>query len=168
MSSLELVLFSFARTGRNERRQETDLIRVAAWLIVSVLLAYVYAAGMLGSSYVKAGLRVSFGERIDYVLALAWLIGAFYVISSYIFYAKEMMLVFADDELYVEKGAYFRVLMYGLVFTGTLFFVCCFHYDVVRPFLVNALLYADVPLSLAMPLILICIVRKKSSQRTGR
>jgi hypothetical protein len=188
MSSLELVLFSFARTGKNERRQGADLIRVAAWLIVSVLLAYVYTVGMLGSGYVKSSLRVSFGEKIDYVLALSWLIGAFYVISSYVFYAKEMLLVFADDEIYVKEckvGAggeqrgrswigiegqvtYFRFLMYGLIFTGTLFFVCCFHYDVVRPFLINALLYVDVPLSLIMPFILICIVRKKSSQHSGR
>jgi hypothetical protein len=188
MSSLELVLFSFARTGKNERRQGADLIRVAAWLIVSVLLAYVYTVGMLGSGYVKSSLRVSFGEKLDYVLALSWLIGAFYVISSYVFYAKEMMLVFADDEIYVKEckvGAggeqrgrswigiegqvtYFRFLMYGLIFTGTLFFVCCFHYDVVRPFLINVLLYVDVPLSLIMPFALICIVRKKSSQHSGR
>jgi hypothetical protein len=168
MSSLELVLFSFARTGKNERRQGADLIRVAAWLIVSVLLAYVYTVGMLGSGYVKSSLRVSFGEKLDYVLALSWLIGAFYVISSYVFYAKEMMLVFSDDEIYVEKKAYFRVLMYGLIFTGTLFFVCCFHYDVVRPYLINVLLYVDVPLSLIMPFILMCIVRKKSSQHAGR
>jgi hypothetical protein len=175
MSSFELALFSFARTGKNERRQGVDLIRVSVWIIVSVLLAYVYVLGMLGNKYVESGNSISFGNKADYVLALSWLIGAFFVISSYIFYVKEMMLAFTDDVIYAKEadvGAArkgrseigsqgerqatgFRILMYALIFTGTLLFVCCFHYDVVRVFMINWLVYGDVPLSLLMPAALI-------------
>jgi hypothetical protein len=156
MSSFELVLFSFARS---RRRQGVDLIRVAVWLIVSVILAYIYVLGMLGSRYVESGSRLSLGNKMDYVLALSWLIGAFFVISSYMFYTKEM--IFA-----ISEGC--KSLLYGLIFAGTLFFVCCFHYDVLRAFMINWLVYFDVALSLLLPGILIMITGLHSRNKCGR
>jgi hypothetical protein len=54
-----------------------------------------------------------------------------------------------------RQVTYFRILVYGLIFTGTLFFVCCFHYDAVRPAMINWLVYFDVALSLLLPAVLI-------------
>jgi hypothetical protein len=166
MSSFELVLFSFGRTRKNERRQGMDIIRVAVWLGVSVVLAYVYVLGMLGSRYVESGIRISFGNKLDYVLALAWLIGGFFVISSYIFYVKEMLRTLMDDENYVNnqpnvQSIYSRSLMYGLIFAVTLFFVCCFHYDSVRQYMISWLIYADVVLSLLLPFVISLKCRMK-------
>lgn len=167
MSSFELVLFSFARTKKSEKRSGMDIIRVAVWMIVSILLSYVYVLGMFGSRYVRFTTRLSLGNRMDYVLAISWLIGAFFVASSYIFYAKEMLMTFAIDEIYVkEKGEeHFKILIYGLLFAGVLFFVCCLHYDITRTYVVNWLVYGDTALSLLLPGVVVISLLQLCSDR---
>jgi hypothetical protein len=100
-------------------------------------------------------------------LAISWLIGAFFVASSYIFYAKEMLMTFAIDEIYVkEKGEeHFKILIYGLLFAGVLFFVCCLHYDITRTYVVNWLVYADTALSLLLPGVVVISLLQLCSDR---
>jgi hypothetical protein len=151
MSTFELLLFSFARSRRTESRHISDLVRVAVWVVVSVLLAYVYILGMLGNRCVASGNRISLGNKLDYVFIMCWLIGAFFVISSYIFYAKEVMNTLVNDR---------TITMYALIFAGVLFFVSCFNYEAVRIMMINWLVYGDVLLSLGLPAFVISAAKR--------
>lgn len=160
MSTFELMIFPLSRPGKRGAVwfECVDYLKLVLWVFITVVIAYLYVLGMVGRDYmVKAeGFRISFGTAIDYALAGAWLIGAFYVASSYIFYAKEFLMEIADSsEDTGNRMGRGYILIVALLLAGVIFFVCCIDYDRTGSYIMRYLIYADTVVSMIVPAVII-------------
>ncbi len=158
-TSTELSLFSLPRIkDRNWRNP----LKTGLWILISILLAYIFIIGILGGHWVAKDPQASLNvmeaafvpgdvvERADYPVLIFWIIGVFAVASGYMFFAKEAWLSTLRHRS--KKGNKLGML---LVMAAVIGFAFLWSLKVPSMYLAKYILWADVALSLLIPVIAI-------------
>ena len=158
-SSTELMMFTLPHQKDNNWR---NALKTGLWILISILLAYIFIIGILGGHWVASDSQAALNvmeaafipgkviERADYPVLAFWVIGVFAVISGYMFYAKESLLT--GGCLRNKKQG--RVCMW-VVMAAVVLLAWVWSLEDVDIYLAKYLLWADVAISLILPLILI-------------
>lgn len=159
-TSTELMLFSlpYQREGNWRNALKTGL-----WILISIFLAYMFIIGIMGGHWVASDSQAALNvmeaafipggviQRADYPVLAFWVIGVFAIISGYIFYAKEAL--FTGFKLKNKRQG-----KYGLwaVLVAVVILAWVWSIEGIAIYFAGYMLWADVAISLILPLILIC------------
>ncbi len=158
-TSTELSLFTLPH--QNERNWRNPL-KTGLWILISILLSYVCIIGILGGHWVSSDAQASLNvmeaafipgdviKRADYPVLIFWIIGVFAVVSGYMFFAKEAFL--SGVRLSVKhKG---RIGIWTIM-TAVLLFTFLWSKKVTSTYMAAYMLWADVAISLLIPILAI-------------
>ncbi len=162
MSTSELLLFTMPYQKENSWR---NALKLGLWILISIFLAYIFIIGILGGHWVasdsQAALNVmeaafipgGFIERADYPVLIFWVIGVFAIVSGYIFYARkgwEICRACIKGSA-VTKGK----LSLWIVMILACLAAWLWSLPNISVYLAQYMLWADVAISLIIPVILL-------------
>ncbi|MBQ8166486.1 MAG: GerAB/ArcD/ProY family transporter [Lachnospiraceae bacterium] len=171
-TSTELSLFSLPRLRERNWRNP---LKTGLWIIISILLAYVFIIGILGGHWVAKDPQASLNvmeaafvpgdvvERADYPVLIFWIIGVFAVVSGYMFFAKE-----AGLSLLRRRNKRNRRIGVVIVMAVVLGFTFLWSLKVPSIYLSRYMLWADVAISLLIPVAAILRHRVNVAAITGK
>lgn len=159
LSSTELMLFTLPHQKENNWR---NTLKTGIWILIAIFLAYVFVIGILGGHWVASDSQASLNvmeaafvpgevlERADYPVLAFWIIGVFAIISGYMFYAKEAFLI--GTRLWNRKNG--RLGLW-LVMAAVVILAYVWSLDSVSRYLAKYMLWADVGISIIIPVVFI-------------
>lgn len=164
ISTGELMLFTLPY---EKERNWRNTLKTGIWILISILLAYIFVIGILGGHWVASDSQASLNvmeaafipgeivERSDYPVLAFWIIGVFAIISGYMHFAKEAFLVGAKlkDKKRVRWGLWFVML-------AVVGFSYLWSVKPVKTYLAMYILWADVLISLLIPITIIILKGK--------
>ena len=165
-SSTELMLFTLPHQRENNWRHE---LKLGLWILISIFLTYVFIIGILGGHWVASDSQAALNvmeaafipgevlERADYPVLAFWIIGVFAVISGYMFYAKEALKVVAKIKKQGESKVSLVVVTIAVILMSWVWSL-----DEVSVYLAQYMLWADVAISLGIPVVFLL---KKDGKR---
>lgn len=176
MSTVELLLYTLTAQKKNNWE---NALKILLWIMISVVLAYVFIIGILGYRWTGEKSTSVFNvmeasafpggavERMDYPVLAFWIIGIFAIVSGYLFYAKEYaksMLGVNKKNKYDRRGRLSKYFTMPVLIVITIFLVWCWSNDTVGNILIKYFFYADLGLSLLLPLLVFAVekLRKKT------
>lgn len=157
MSGLELMSFTLPMQKENLRG---NALKMLVWIVISVMLAYFFVIGILGQAWTGSGATAALNvmeasafpgglvERLDYPVLAFWVIGVFAVISGYMFYAKIFTI-----KLCGRKSVWYIPVIVALVAATAVLL----SFEPVGRAVLNYLIWADILISIAAPLLVILI-----------
>ena len=167
LTSTELMIFTLPHQKESNWR---SCLKTGIWILISVLLAYIFIIGILGGHWAASDSQQALNvmeaafipgqviERADYPVLAFWIIGVFAIISGYMFYAKEAFLIGA--RLRNKKRG--RLCLW-LVMAAVVILAWVWSVKPASIYLAKYMLWADVLLSLIIPLMFIGKVGNKKT-----
>lgn len=168
ISTGELMLFTLPY---EKERNWKNTLKTGIWILISIFLAYVFVIGILGGHWVASDSQASLNvmeaafipgeviERFDYPVLAFWIIGVFAIISGYMHFAKEAFLVGTRLK---DKRSRWGL---GFVMIAVVGFSYLWSVDEVATYLARYILWADVLISLLIPIAI--ILKEKGRPRAG-
>lgn len=170
-TSTELSLFTLPH--QNQRGWRNPL-KTGLWILISIFLAYIFIIGILGGHWVAEDAQASLNvmeaafvpgdvvERADYPVLIFWIIGVFAVVSGYMFYSKEAFL----SVLKIKNKNRGKI---GLICIVLAVIGLTFLWSLQKPsmYLITYMLWADVIISLLIPVIALAKEGQKKCRVTS-
>lgn len=170
-SSVELLQFQSHRKGlTTDEKKDFERVfwRILGTMVFALTLGFLFVMGILGAGWSGssplAALNVmeaakvpgGFFTRMDYPVLAFWMLGIFALISGYLFYAKEFLYKVCGVQQDRGKRILFSILF--LVVIGLLFLL---QQGVIETEIRWYLLYAELPLSMLLPVCSHILQRKR-------
>ena len=159
LSSTELMVFTLPHQREDNWR---NTLKTGIWILISIILAYVFVIGILGGHWVASDSQSALNvmeaafipgeviERADYPVIVFWVIGVFAIISGYMFYAKEACLI-GTRLKYKKQGSW----CLWVVMVAVTLLTWVWNQGKFSLYLAEYMLWADVAISLLVPVVLI-------------
>lgn len=159
LTSTELMMFSLPYQKESNWRSS---LKTGIWILVSVFFAYVFIIGILGGHWVASDAQQALNvmeaafipgeviERADYPVLAFWIIGVFAIVSGYMFYAKEALIIGVKPRH--KKGE--RICLW-LIMIGVVIMTLIWSQKLPSLYLAKYMLFVDVIISLLIPLLII-------------
>ncbi len=155
-TSVELSLFTIPYEKEHNWR---PVVKTGVWIFISIILAYVFIIAILGGHWVASDSQAALNvmeaafvpgevfERADYPVLAFWIIGVFALLSGYMHFAKEALVAVNK-----RRGKRSRLGIW-IVIAGVVVMSYIWTVKPVDIYLAKYMLYADVIISLIVPLL---------------